>query len=148
MGRTASLHLVSLGNCLVNLPLSITGPLSQRGVVSFPFPAITLNRTLTLSLGGFQAPQSIAVQLTVKGGNGQSIVAGWTGLASAVASESLSNTFGQQRSHGTGLGGDKVEIDRQFVDMFGGGIGEGTLVSFLLLPKLSSRERCGVQQSS
>lgn len=34
MGRQATLHLVSLKNCLVNLPLSIHGPLLERGVVS------------------------------------------------------------------------------------------------------------------
>ncbi|GAA5899206.1 uncharacterized protein JCM6883_005146 [Sporobolomyces salmoneus] len=117
MGRTATIHFVSLRNCLVNLPLSITGPLSQRGV----------------------APQSIAVQLTIpsrasrKGS--ETIVAGWTGLSSAI--ESVSSQFSSSRANGNGpLGGDRIEIDPQYAEMFGIGLQEGTQVTIELLRDL------------
>ncbi|GAA5890095.1 hypothetical protein JCM16303_003440, partial [Sporobolomyces ruberrimus] len=105
MARTATLHFVSLRNCLVNLPLSITGPLSQRGV----------------------APQSIAVQLSFKvGGATKTIVAGWTGLSSSV--ESVTSQLsqrggGQSRAQ---LGGERIEIDPQYAGMFEAGMTEGT----------------------
>jgi peroxin-1 len=36
MGRSAVVHFTPLRNCLANLPLSLHGPLNQRGVVRFP----------------------------------------------------------------------------------------------------------------
>ncbi|GAA6011810.1 hypothetical protein JCM11491_000758 [Sporobolomyces phaffii] len=113
MGRTATLHFVSLRNCLVNLPLSVTGPLSQRGV----------------------APQSIAVQLTVRGASkaaSRTLVAGWTGLPSSLGTVS---SHLQQRSQ-TQLGGDRVEIDPQFAEMYDLGLVEGTQVTIELLRDL------------
>ncbi|GAA6059881.1 hypothetical protein JCM10212_007086 [Sporobolomyces blumeae] len=113
MGRTATLHFVSLRNCLVNLPLSITGPLSQRGV----------------------APQSIAVQLSFRAppsssSNGQTtVVAGWTGLPASVPSVSQHVRAG---SHAH----DRIEMDPQYAAMLNVGLVEGMQVSIELMRDL------------
>ncbi|BGP12537.1 hypothetical protein JCM10213_007619 [Rhodosporidiobolus nylandii] len=113
MGRTATLHFTPLRNCLCNLPLSLHAPLVQRGV----------------------APQSIAVQLTVKPGQGAPgpvapVVLGWTGLPSAAVAPSLHGGRGQPQSE------DRVEVDPQFAQMLGAGLKEGMQVSIELLREL------------
>ncbi|GAA5961300.1 hypothetical protein JCM3765_002906 [Sporobolomyces pararoseus] len=123
MGRTATIHFVSLRNCLVNLPLSITGPLSQRGV----------------------APQSIAVQLSIKGNSQKNdkIVAGWTGLSSSV--ESVTTHLSQRGGAPNSLGGDRVEIDPQYAAMLGAaGLAEGTQVNIELLRDLKAASAVNV----
>ncbi|GAA5923458.1 AAA family ATPase peroxin 1 [Sporobolomyces koalae] len=109
MGRTATVHFVTLRNCLVNLPLSITGPLSQRGV----------------------APQSIAVQLSFRSASTgtQTVVAGWTGLPASIDSVS------SRVSRGT-TSTDRLEIDPQFAQMISPALAEGTTVAIELLREL------------
>ncbi|GAA5897416.1 hypothetical protein JCM6882_001881 [Rhodosporidiobolus microsporus] len=113
MGKTATLHFVPLKNCLCNLPLSLHGPLAQRGV----------------------APQSIAVQLSFKSPSAPSSAAtvhlGWTGLPSSVAPVSLS-------SRGNPAPADRVEMDPQFAQMLNLGLKEGMTVNIELLRELPS----------
>ncbi|GAA5917117.1 hypothetical protein JCM5296_001201 [Sporobolomyces johnsonii] len=118
MGRTATLHFVSLRNCLVNLPLSIHGPLIQRGV----------------------APQTVAVQLSFRSNSSSSpttCFAGWTGLPASVASVSA-------HARGAAAAQDRVEMDPQFAAMLNIGLTEGMTVSIELLRDLPSASSVNV----
>lgn len=144
MGRSAIVRFAPLQNCLVNLPLSITGPLSQRAVVSLVslgYCRVTgsLTRFASLSLS-IKPPQSIAVQLSVAKGSGHArgaqsgqsptaLIAGWTGLSSSI--ESVSSHLSHARG-GASIG-DTIEIDPQYAQMSGLGLQEGTLVSLQLI---------------
>ncbi|KDE09691.1 hypothetical protein MVLG_00095 [Microbotryum lychnidis-dioicae p1A1 Lamole] len=121
MGRKAVLTFASLRNCLVNLPLSITGPLTERGI----------------------APQSLVVELSFHsqtkppskktGGSSNDTskaYVGWTGLPSSVASVAQ-----HARSNGGALG-DKFEVDPQFAVMLGLGMSEGMPVTIELMRDL------------
>ncbi|GAA6006638.1 hypothetical protein JCM10207_005001 [Rhodosporidiobolus poonsookiae] len=107
MARTAAVHFVPLRNCLCNLPLSLHGPLVQRGV----------------------APQSIAVHLSFRTSTSSqptSIYLGWTGLPASVPPVSL-------QGRGAAQPPDRVEMDPQFAQMLNVGLTEGTTVTIELL---------------
>ncbi|KAK4696983.1 peroxin-1, partial [Phenoliferia sp. Uapishka_3] len=109
--RTAQLSFISLKHCLVNLPISITGPLQERAV----------------------APQSLVVELSYSSGVGKKAVqkkvyVGWTGMPSQLAGVA-------SQVRGGNASADRVEIDPQFADMFGG-VSEGTIVTIELLRNL------------
>ena len=94
MARLARVHFVSLKSSLINLPISIYGPLLERQV----------------------RPQNLAVHLT-RGNKNEGVIeayVGWTGMASA---SSLAN-FG-----GVGDGGERgletIEMDPQFANALG-----------------------------
>lgn len=139
MGRAAQLRLTTLRTCLINLPLSIHGPLLERGVVSrfsfFP------NRN-SRSLFSRQIPQSLVVELsytptrstaaaTAKNGKElRKVYVGWSGLPSAVSS-----LTGQVVRTGKAEL-ETVEMDHQFAAMLGSGLAEGTPVSIELLRDL------------
>ncbi|GAA5844698.1 hypothetical protein JCM11251_007352 [Rhodosporidiobolus azoricus] len=113
MGKSAVLHFVPLKNCLCNLPLSLHGPLAQRGV----------------------APQSIAVQLSFKStsapAGSATVHLGWTGLPSSLAPVSI-------QARGNPAPQDRVEVDPQFVQMLNLGLKEGMTVDIELLRELPS----------
>ncbi|CCL98466.1 uncharacterized protein FIBRA_00464 [Fibroporia radiculosa] len=106
MPRQARIHFVSLHSSLVNLPISLYGPLLERGI----------------------RPQSLAVHLThttatkqAASGNGTKRVeayVGWTGMASASSLARFSS----------GDAGDKgletIEIDPQFAEGLGFSLGD------------------------
>ncbi|CEQ38689.1 SPOSA6832_00142, partial [Sporobolomyces salmonicolor] len=118
MGRTATLHFVSLRSCLVNLPLSIHGPLVQRGV----------------------APQTTAVKLSYKSSPSSSpttFFTGWTGLPASVAPVSA-------HARGAAAAQDRVEMDPQFAAMLNIGLTEGMTVSIELLRDLPSASSVNV----
>ncbi|KAI5478553.1 peroxin-1 [Pseudohyphozyma bogoriensis] len=117
-GRNAHVALTPLRHCLVNLPLSIHGPLVERGV----------------------APQSIVVELSFtpttstsssssKKAGPHKTYCGWTGMPSQLSSVITHVRGGQQV-------GDRVEMDPQFASMIGEGLGEGTSVTIELLRDL------------
>ncbi|KAL7340906.1 P-loop containing nucleoside triphosphate hydrolase protein [Rhodotorula toruloides] len=121
MGRSAVVHFTPLRNCLANLPLSLHGPLNQRGV----------------------APQSIAVQLSFKhNGQPQQVVLGWTGLPASVGPP-------VQGSRGTAaLAQDRVEMDPQFAAMLNVGLSEGLTVNIELLRDLPHATAVNVTPST
>ncbi|KAJ7594598.1 P-loop containing nucleoside triphosphate hydrolase protein [Mycena floridula] len=90
MPRRARIHFSSLRSSLVNLPISIYGPLVERSV----------------------RPQSLAVHLTVVGTQNEAYV-GWTGMASA---SSLAQ-FNVTSSADKGL--ETIEIDPQYAAALG-----------------------------
>ncbi|KAI0919744.1 hypothetical protein AcV5_001721 [Taiwanofungus camphoratus] len=106
MPRRARIHFVSLHSSLVNLPISLYGPLLERGI----------------------RPQSLAVHLTLvsttrksaSGNDSQRPEAyvGWTGMASA---SSLAY-FNSARTDDKGL--ETVEIDPQFSEGLCFGLGD------------------------
>ncbi|SCV68391.1 BQ2448_512 [Microbotryum intermedium] len=113
MGRKAVLSFASLRNCLVNLPLSITGPLTERGIA-------LQSLVIELSFTSQTNPPSKKTGGSAGGINGTSkAYVGWTGLPSSVASVAQ-----HARSNGGALG-DKVEMDPQFAVMLGLGMSEG-----------------------
>ncbi|SCZ90288.1 BZ3500_MvSof-1268-A1-R1_Chr1-3g01895 [Microbotryum saponariae] len=121
MGRTAVLTFASLRNCLVNLPLSITGPLTERGIAP---------QSLVIELS-FPSQTNPPSKKTGGSSNGTSkAYVGWTGLPSSVASVAQ-----HARSNGGTLG-DKVEVDPQFAVMLGLGMSEGMPVTIELMRDL------------
>ncbi|ORY80196.1 P-loop containing nucleoside triphosphate hydrolase protein [Leucosporidium creatinivorum] len=118
MGRPAVLHLVSLRNCLINLPLSIHGPLVERGVAP---------QSLVVELS-FTSPSSSSSS-SKKAAATSKVYVGWTGMPSSVASVA-------QQVRGGAPTGDRVEMDPQFAAMLGLGLAEGTQVSIELLRDL------------
>jgi len=133
-GRSAHLALTPLRHCLINLPLSIHGPLVERGVVRRP-PSVRIHLTdpAHLSLLITQAPQSLVVELSFtpststsstssKRAGPHKIYCGWTGMPSQISSV-ISHVRGGQQI------GDRIEMDPQFASMIGEGLGEGTPVS-------------------
>ncbi|KAI0796078.1 AAA-domain-containing protein [Abortiporus biennis] len=114
MPRRARIHFVSLRSSLVNLPISLYGPLLERGV----------------------RPQGLAVLLTLvnqsngkaNGSNKKEAYVGWTGMASA---SSLAH-FQAGNAEDKGL--ETVEIDPQFAS--GLGFTEGDIVEIGLLHDL------------
>jgi len=114
MPRRARIHFVSLHSSLVNLPISIYGPLLERGV----------------------RPQNLAVHLTLvsnrkpDGEHGRlEVYVGWTGMASA---SSLAY-FNSGDSSDRGL--ETIEIDPQYAE--GLGLIMGDIVEIGLLQDLS-----------
>ncbi|KLO10316.1 AAA-domain-containing protein [Schizopora paradoxa] len=97
MPRRAKIEFVSLHSSLVNLPISVYGPLIERHV----------------------RPQSLAVHLSSNPPNGQKIEAyvGWTGMA---ASSSLARFQGGSNENAL----ETLEIDPQFAGSLGLHLGD------------------------
>ncbi|KAG2135369.1 P-loop containing nucleoside triphosphate hydrolase protein [Suillus bovinus] len=85
MPRRARVHFVSLKSSLVNLPISVYGPLLERQI----------------------RPQSLAVHLKLADGGGREAYVGWTGMASASSLASFNSTAGER-------GIETLEIDPQY----------------------------------
>ncbi|KAF9070811.1 P-loop containing nucleoside triphosphate hydrolase protein [Rhodocollybia butyracea] len=104
MPRKARIHFVSLHSSLVNLPISIYGPLLERSI----------------------RPQNLAVQLTLVAGlTKKEFYVGWTGLASA---SSLAQ-FNVSEPGEKGL--ETVEIDPQYAQSLG--LTQGDIVEIGLI---------------
>ncbi|KAF8813732.1 AAA-domain-containing protein [Phlegmacium glaucopus] len=111
MPKRARIHFVSLRSSLVNLPISIYGPLVERSI----------------------RPQHLAVHLTLVPGveNNQSRIDayfGWTGMASASSLAHLNAGQSGERSFET------LEMDPQYAQ--GLGLAQGDLVEIGLLHDL------------
>ncbi|TFK45586.1 AAA-domain-containing protein [Heliocybe sulcata] len=89
MARTCTIEYTSLRSSLVNLPLSLYGPLLQRN----------------------QRPQSVAVHLRDKQ-RGVEVHVGWTGLASSSSLAHFNSALGDARL-------ETVEIDPQYAQAAG-----------------------------
>ncbi|KAG6885001.1 hypothetical protein C0993_006652 [Termitomyces sp. T159_Od127] len=111
MPRKAHIHYVSLRSSLVNLPISIYGPLLERNI----------------------RPQHLAIHLKLvssaqkQSGNVEAYV-GWTGMASASSLNHFSSTQNAEKTLET------VEIDPQYAQ--GLGLSQGDLVEIGLLHDL------------
>lgn len=116
MPRRAKVRYVSLKSCLVNLPISIYGPLVEHQVVSQVYQSS--EKVLITSIT-FQRPQSLAIHLTSlkQSSNGKTLTAyvGWTGMA---ASSSLAawNSGGVQ---GSEAHLETIEMDPQYAQAIG-----------------------------
>ncbi|KAI8995209.1 AAA-domain-containing protein [Trametes punicea] len=104
MPRRCRIHFVSLRSSLVNLPISLYGPLVERGI----------------------RPQSLAVHLTLvsssrggaKDGQKREAYVGWTGMASASSLAHFSSGDTSDR------GLETVEIDPQYAEGLGFALGD------------------------
>ncbi|KAG1750462.1 P-loop containing nucleoside triphosphate hydrolase protein [Suillus paluster] len=85
MPRRVKVHFVSLKSSLVNLPISVYGPLLERQI----------------------RPQTLAVHLKPTDGEGREAYVGWTGMASASSLASFNSTAGAR-------GIETLEIDPQY----------------------------------
>ncbi|KIK41964.1 hypothetical protein CY34DRAFT_84427 [Suillus luteus UH-Slu-Lm8-n1] len=85
MPRRARVHCVSLKSSLVNLPISVYGPLLERQI----------------------RPQTLGVHLKPTDGEGREAYVGWTGMASASSLVSFNSTAGER-------GIETLEIDPQY----------------------------------
>ncbi|EIW52807.1 AAA-domain-containing protein [Trametes versicolor FP-101664 SS1] len=110
MPRRCRIHFVSLRSSLVNLPISLYGPLVERGI----------------------RPQSLAVHLTLVSGSGapksalkRELYVGWTGMASA---SSLAH-FNSGEAGDRGL--ETVEIDPQYAEGLGLALGDVVEIGLL-----------------
>ncbi|KAH9895808.1 AAA-domain-containing protein [Cubamyces lactineus] len=111
MPRRCRIHFVSLRSSLVNLPISLYGPLVERGI----------------------RPQGLAVHLTLvsgakgnlKDGQKREAYVGWTGMASA---SSLAH-FNSGDSGDRGL--ETVEIDPQYAEGLGFALGDVVEIGLL-----------------
>ncbi|KEI38078.1 uncharacterized protein L969DRAFT_18862 [Mixia osmundae IAM 14324] len=124
MARSAKVRYRSLRSSLVNLPLSIHGPLVSRGV----------------------APQNLVVELSWRSETTQSIneltskvpkvraYLGWTGLSSSVTFASNASTSSSSN--------DLIELDPQLGKELA--LPEGTQVSISLLTTLSTAQSIGI----
>ncbi|KAF8070403.1 P-loop containing nucleoside triphosphate hydrolase protein [Lyophyllum atratum] len=108
MPRRARVHFVSLRSSLVNLPISIYGPLLERSI----------------------RPQNLAVHLKrVQGADGSvEAYVGWTGMASASSLAHFNSTDTTEK------GLETIEIDPQYAQ--GLGLAQGDLVEIGLLHDL------------
>ncbi|TFK74567.1 AAA-domain-containing protein [Pluteus cervinus] len=117
MPRRARIHYISLRSSLVNLPISIYGPLLERQV----------------------RPQGLAVHLTVVSGRNAKAEAyvGWTGMASASSLAHFNFSSSEER------GLETIEIDPQY----GQGLGfeEGDIVEIGLLHDLRIANSVGTE---
>ncbi|KAF7321379.1 putative peroxisomal biogenesis AAA ATPase pex1 [Mycena kentingensis (nom. inval.)] len=106
MPRRARLHLVSLKSSLVNLPLSLYGPLVERSV----------------------RPQHLAVHLTLLNPQKSEVYVGWTGMASASSLAQFNASDAADRALET------VEIDPQYALSLG--LKQNDLVEIALIHDL------------
>ncbi|KAG2343853.1 AAA-domain-containing protein [Suillus weaverae] len=90
MPRRARVHFVSLKSSLVNLPISVYGPLLERQI----------------------RPQTLAVHLKPTDGEGREAYVGWTGMASASSLASFNSTASER-------GIETLEIDPQYAASLG-----------------------------
>ncbi|THU89378.1 AAA-domain-containing protein [Dendrothele bispora CBS 962.96] len=118
MPRRARIHFVSLRSSLVNLPISIYGPLLERSI----------------------RPQNLAVHLTLIPGQGKSIkneaYVGWTGMASA-------SSLAQFNSANSGESFETIEIDPQYAQ--GLGFSQGDVVEIGLLHDMHIAKSVGTE---
>ncbi|KAG6879138.1 hypothetical protein C0992_004955 [Termitomyces sp. T32_za158] len=120
MPRKAHIHYVSLRSSLVNLPISIYGPLLERNI----------------------RPQHLAIHLKLvssaqkQSGNVEAYV-GWTGMASASSLNHFSSTQNSEKALET------VEIDPQYAQ--GLGLSQGDLVEIGLLHDLPLAKSVGTE---
>ncbi|KAI0363690.1 AAA-domain-containing protein [Pilatotrama ljubarskyi] len=111
MPRRCRIHFVSLRSSLVNLPISLYGPLAERQV----------------------RPQSLAVHLTLvsgkrgtpKDGHKREAYVGWTGMASASSLAHFNSTEAGER------GLETVEIDPQYAEGLGFALGDVVEIGLL-----------------
>ena len=115
MPRQARLQFVSLKSSLVNLPVSLFGPLLERNIASLsvsPSPPHTNQAVF------FQRPQQLAVLLSATApspesdGKKPSAYVGWTGMVSA---SSLAHFNPSSSDHTL----ETVEIDPQYAESLG-----------------------------
>ncbi|KAI0701334.1 AAA-domain-containing protein [Cytidiella melzeri] len=119
MPRRARIHYVSLRSSLVNLPISIYGPLLERGVRP---QGLAVHLTRVTEDGVRHATNNGATHV-----KGEAYV-GWTGMASA-------SSLAQFQSGSTGEKGlETVEIDPQFAGCLG--LAHGDTVEIGLLHDL------------
>ncbi|KAJ7287329.1 P-loop containing nucleoside triphosphate hydrolase protein [Mycena rebaudengoi] len=117
MPRRARIHYVSLKSSLVNLPISMYGPLVERSI----------------------RPQHLAVHLTlVTPGHTEKIevYVGWTGMASASSLAQFNSSSGEK-------GVETIEIDPQYA--FGLGLKQGDLVEIGLVHDLPLATSVGTE---
>ncbi|KAF7970317.1 hypothetical protein HWV62_24390 [Athelia sp. TMB] len=142
MARRARIHYVSLKSSLVNLPISIYGPLLERQIV-----CSTLLNPLFNSSQRFislQRPQNLAVHLTLPAVNGApktEAYVGWTGMASA---SSLAHFNSAQADKDKGF--ETIEIDPQYA--MGLGLVQGAVVEIGLLHDLPLAKSVGTEPVS
>lgn len=112
MPRRARIHFVSLHSSLVNLPISLYGPLLERGV----------------------RPQGLAVHLTLVSAQKQAgrvgtekidAYVGWTGMASASSLAHFNSTDASDR------GLETIEIDPQYAEALGFALGDVVEIGLL-----------------
>ncbi|KIJ64352.1 hypothetical protein HYDPIDRAFT_90732 [Hydnomerulius pinastri MD-312] len=117
MPRRARIHFVSLKSSLVNLPISIYGPLLERSI----------------------RPQTLAVHLKSDSQNASKAEAyvGWTGMASASSLAHFNSADGREK------GFETIEIDPQYAQ--GLGFAEGDLVEIGLLHDLAYASSVGTE---
>jgi len=108
MPRHAKIHFVPLRSSLVNLPISIYGPLLQRNAVGTRL-RLPRNSVTYLTL---QRPQGLAIQLSLPEKNIEAFV-GWTGMASASSLAHFSSASSAEK------GVETLEIDPQFAQGLG-----------------------------
>ncbi|KAJ6497788.1 P-loop containing nucleoside triphosphate hydrolase protein [Mycena sanguinolenta] len=109
MPRRARVHFVSLRSSLVNLPISLYGPLVERSI----------------------RPQHLAVHLTLVSespGNKLEVYVGWTGMASASSIAQFNSVAGGEK------GFETIEIDPQYA--LGLGLKQNDLVEIGLVHDL------------
>ncbi|KAG8958543.1 Peroxisome biosynthesis protein pex1 [Tulasnella sp. 419] len=118
MPRRATIRFVSLKSCLVNLPISVYGPLVGRQV----------------------RPQSLAVHLTTitsdKNGKPISAYVGWTGMAAASSLAMWNNSKSEGHL-------ETLEMDPQFAASLG--FSEGDTVEIGLLHDLPVAKSVGTE---
>ncbi|KAF5345345.1 hypothetical protein D9758_008461 [Tetrapyrgos nigripes] len=119
MPRRARIHFVSLRSSLVNLPISIYGPLLERSI----------------------RPQNLAVHLTLVPSQAKAIkneaYVGWTGMASA-------SSLAQFNASNSGESGfETIEIDPQYAQ--GLGFAQGDVVEIGLLHDMAVAKSVGTE---
>ncbi|KAF9238473.1 P-loop containing nucleoside triphosphate hydrolase protein [Melanogaster broomeanus] len=117
MPRRARIHFVSLKSSLVNLPISIYGPLLERSI----------------------RPQTLAVHLKSESRNTSKVEAyvGWTGMASSSSLAHFNSADGREK------GIETIEIDPQYSQ--GLGFAEGDIVEIGLLHDLPYASSVGTE---
>ncbi|KAI0665466.1 AAA-domain-containing protein [Trametes maxima] len=110
MPRRCRIHFVSLRSSLINLPISLYGPLVERGI----------------------RPQSLAVHLTLVSGKAspqdvqkREAYVGWTGMASASSLAHFNSSSGGDK------GLETVEIDPQYAEGLGFALGDVVEIGLL-----------------
>ncbi|KDQ55035.1 hypothetical protein JAAARDRAFT_181043 [Jaapia argillacea MUCL 33604] len=127
MPRRARIHYVSLHSSLVNLPISIYGPLLERNIRP---------QNLAVHLKLFSDPTAPARPVDPK----PEAYVGWTGMASA---SSLAH-FNNSQSAEKGL--ETIEIDPQFAQSLG--LSQGAVVDIGLLYDLPSAKSVATEPIS
>jgi peroxin-1 len=117
MVRSAQIHLTSLKNCLINLPLSIYAPLIERSGQITP-------QSLIIQLSF--APTTPTASPSGKSAKLIKVYVGWTGLPSNVVGVSSNQVRGGKGDL------ERIDIDPQFAAMLNPALIEGLPVSSLI----------------